>query len=154
MFAILWKNVMFFNATREKQSNLLEHYNCFQFHLLFGGISLWILFWDYLNWEKNQSTWWSLIIFPGMLIYVLFSTHLPLPLWLKFSWIKSSRFLVCLILLFFIETPLSPATFGKNCSGYREPNCISAQLIIPRLMVKLNLSTSVWKHILGFFHQK
>ena len=43
-FIILCLNVMFVHATREKQSNLLAHYNCFQFHLLFVGISLWILF--------------------------------------------------------------------------------------------------------------
>jgi hypothetical protein len=60
---------------------------------------------------------------------------------------QSSSFMACLILLFLIETPLSPAIFGKNYSGYRAPNCISTQLIIPRLMVKLKLSTSVWKHI-------
>jgi hypothetical protein len=28
------------------------------------------------------------------------------------------------------------ATFGKNVSSYKAPNCISAQLIIPRRMVK------------------
>jgi hypothetical protein len=43
--------------------------------------------------------------------------------------------------------PLSPTIFGKNFSSYKTPNCISAQLIIPGLMVKLKLSTSVWKHI-------
>jgi hypothetical protein len=79
--------------------------------------------------------------------FMLFNTHLPPPLWLNFSWIKTSSFMACLILLFLIETPLSPAIFGKNCSVYMTPNCISAQLIIPRLMVKLNLSTSVQKHI-------
>jgi hypothetical protein len=46
-----------------------------------------------------------------------------------------------------IATQLSPTIFGKNCSSYKAPNCISSQLIIPRLMVKLKLSTSVWKHI-------
>jgi hypothetical protein len=65
----------------------------------------------------------------------------------QFSWIMSSSFMACLILLFLIEIPLSPAIFGKNCSGYRAPNCISTPPIIPRLMVKLKLSTSVWKHI-------
>jgi hypothetical protein len=94
----------------------------------------------------NQSSWWSLVVFPSMLISVLFNTHLSPPLWLKFSWIKSSSFMECLILLFLIETPLSPVIFGKKCSCYRAPNCILAQLIIPRLMVKLKLSTSVWKH--------
>jgi hypothetical protein len=39
----LWLNVMCVNATRVKQSNLQAHYNRFRFHLLFGGISLWIL---------------------------------------------------------------------------------------------------------------
>jgi hypothetical protein len=42
---------------------------------------------------------------------------------------------------------LSPTIFGKNCSGSKEPNCISTPPIIPRLMDKLKLSTSVWKHI-------
>jgi hypothetical protein len=42
---------------------------------------------------------------------------------------------------------LSQAIFGKNCSRYKAHNCISAQLIIPRLMAKQKLSTSVWKHI-------
>jgi hypothetical protein len=46
-----------------------------------------------------------------------------------------------------IATQLSQAIFGKNCSSYKAPNCISVQLIIPRLMVKQKLSTSVWKHI-------
>ena len=45
--------------------------------------------------------------------------------------------------------PLSQAIFGKNCLSYKAPNCISAQLIIPILMVKRKLSTSVWKHIWG-----
>jgi hypothetical protein len=49
--------------------------------------------------------------------------------------------------IFLIMTQLSPTIFGKKCSSYKTPNCISAQLIIPRLMVKLKLSTSVWKHI-------
>jgi hypothetical protein len=67
--------------------------------------------------------------------------------WLKFSWTRSSSFMACHTLLFLIVTQLSQAIFGKNCSSYRAPNCISAQLIIPRLMVKWKLSTSVWKHI-------
>jgi hypothetical protein len=65
----------------------------------------------------------------------------------QFSWIRSSSFMACHILLFLIVTQLSPTIFGKNCSRYKAPNCISAQLIIPRLMVKLKLSTNVWKHI-------
>jgi hypothetical protein len=71
-----------------------------------------------------------------MLISVLFNTHLLHPWWLKFSWIRSSRFMACRTLLFLIATQLSQAIFGKNCSSYKAPNCISAQLIIPRLMVK------------------
>jgi hypothetical protein len=60
--------------------------------------------------------------------------------------------------------PLSQLTDGQfSRQHYRDPNftnnfwqeifklqgtnCISKQLIIPRLMVKLNFSTSVWKHI-------
>jgi hypothetical protein len=46
-----------------------------------------------------------------------------------------------------IETQLSQAIFGKSCLSYKAHNCISAQLIIPRRMVKRKLSTSVWKHI-------
>jgi hypothetical protein len=42
---------------------------------------------------------------------------------------------------------VSQAIFGKNYSRYKAQNCISAQLIIPRLMAKRKLSTSVWKHI-------
>jgi hypothetical protein len=38
-----------------------------------------------------------------MLIFVLFETHLPPPLWLNVSWIMSSRFMACLILLFLKE---------------------------------------------------
>jgi hypothetical protein len=68
-------------------------------------------------------------------------------LWLNLSWISSSRFMECHIILFLIETQLSPAIFGKNYSSYKEPNCILAQLIIPKLMVKLKLSTNVLKHI-------
>jgi hypothetical protein len=53
--------------------------------------------------------------------------------------------------IFFIVTQLSQAIFGKNCLSYKAHNCISAQLIIPRWMVKWKLSTSVWKHILRCF---
>ena len=84
-----------------------------------------------------------------MLIFLLFTTHLWHPRWLTFSWIRSSSFMACQTLLFLIETQLSQATFGKNCSSYKVPNCISAQLIIPRQMVKRKSSTSVWKHISG-----
>jgi hypothetical protein len=42
---------------------------------------------------------------------------------------------------------ISRAIFGKKCSGYRDPNYILAQPIIPRLMAKRNFSTSVWKNI-------
>jgi hypothetical protein len=135
------------NATREKQSNLWAHYNHSRFHLLFGRISLWILLPTYPNHEINQSSWWLLIAFPSMLIFVLFNTHLQHPRWLKFSWIKSSSFMACHTLLFLIVTQLSQEIFGNNCSSYKAPNCISSQLIIPRLMVKQKLSTSVWRHI-------
>jgi hypothetical protein len=97
--------------------------------------------------EINQSSWWLLIAFPSMLISAPFNTHLQHPRWLKFSWIRSSSFMACRTLLFLIVTQLSQAIFGKNCSRYKAPNCISAQLIIPRLMAKRKLSTSVWKHI-------
>jgi hypothetical protein len=60
---------------------------------LFAGIYQWILLWDYLNQAINQSSWWSLIIFPGMLISSLFNTHLPPLLWINVSWIRSSRFM-------------------------------------------------------------
>jgi hypothetical protein len=73
--------------------------------------------------------------------------HLQHPRWLKFSWIKSSRFMACRTLLFLIATQLLQAIFGKNCSRYKASNYISTQLIIPRLMAKRKLSTSVWKHI-------
>jgi hypothetical protein len=49
--------------------------------------------------------------------------------------------------IFLIETQLSQAIFGKNYLSYKVPNCILAQLIIPRHMVKWKSSTSVWKHI-------
>jgi hypothetical protein len=56
-------------------------------------------------------------------------------------------FMACCTLLFLIATQLSQEIFGKNYSRYKAQNCISAQLIIPRLMAKRKLSTSVWKHI-------
>jgi hypothetical protein len=63
--------------------------------------------------------------------FLLFNTHLQHPLWLNISWIGSSRFMACHILLFLIATQLSPAIFGKKCSSFKAPNFISAQLIIP-----------------------
>jgi hypothetical protein len=36
---------------------------------------------------------------------------------------------------------------ARTVQDTRHHNCISAQLIIPRLMAKRKLSTSVWKHI-------
>jgi hypothetical protein len=69
------------------------------------------------------------------------------PWWLKFSWTRSSSCMACHTLLFPIETQLSQAIFGRNCLSYKAHNCISAQLIIPKWMVKRKLSTSVWKHI-------
>jgi hypothetical protein len=47
----------------------------------------------------------------------------------------------------FTMIQLSPALFGKNCSDSKEPNCISAQHIILKLMEKLKNSTHVWKSI-------
>jgi hypothetical protein len=91
------------------------HYNHSRFHLLFGRISLWILLPAYPNREINPSSWWLLIAFPSMLISTPFNTHLQHPRWLKSSWIRSSRFMVCLTLLFLIATQLSQAIFGKNC---------------------------------------
>jgi hypothetical protein len=79
--------------------------------------------------------------------FFLFTTHLLHPRWLKFSWIRSSSFMACQTLLFVIKTQLSQAIFGKNCLSYKAHNCISAQLIIPRQMVKRKSSTSVWKQI-------
>jgi hypothetical protein len=79
--------------------------------------------------------------------FLLFTTHLLHPRWLKFSRTRSSSFMACHTLLFLIVTQLSQAIFGKNCLSYKAHNCISAQLIIPRRMVKRKLSTSVWKHI-------
>jgi hypothetical protein len=84
---------------------------------------------------------------PSMLIFALFTTHLLHPRWLKFSWTRSSSFMACHTLLFLIMTQLSQAIFGKNCLSYKAHNYISAQLIIPKRMVKQKLSTSVWKHI-------
>jgi hypothetical protein len=135
------------NATREKQSNRRAHYNCSQFHLLFGRISLWILLPTYPNREIKPSSWWWLIDFPSMLIFAPFNTCLQHPRWLKYSWIRSSSFMACHTLLFLITNQLSQAIFGKNCSRYKAPNYISTQLIIPILMAKQKLSTSVWKHI-------
>jgi hypothetical protein len=43
--------------------------------------------------------------------------------------------------------PTFTNTFGKNFSDSREPNCISEQHIILKLMDKLKRSTSVWKSI-------
>jgi hypothetical protein len=43
--------------------------------------------------------------------------------------------------------PTFTSNFCKNCLSYKAHNCISAQLIIPKRMVKWKLSTSVWKHI-------
>jgi hypothetical protein len=45
-----------------------------------------------------------------MLISVLFNTHSPHPQWLKFSWIISSNFMACLILLSLTRDP----TFTNN----------------------------------------
>jgi hypothetical protein len=135
------------NTTREKELNRRAHYNHSRFHWLFGRISLWILLPAYPNREINPSSWWLLIAFSSMLISAPFNTRLQHPWWLKYSWIRSSSFMACRTLLFFIATQLSQAIFGKNCSRYKAPNCISAQLIIPRLTAKRKLSTSVWKHI-------
>jgi hypothetical protein len=96
---------------------------------------------------NKSSSWWLLIVFPSTLISVPFNTHLEHPWWLKSPWIRSSSFMACHTLLFWIATQLSQAIFGKNCSRYKAHNCISVQLIIPRLMAKRKLSTSVWKHI-------
>ena len=56
--------------------------------------------------------------------------------------------------IFLITTQLSPTIFGKNCSSYKAPIFISAQLIIPRLMVKHKLSTSVWTYFRCFALEK
>jgi hypothetical protein len=142
------------NATREKQSNHRAHYNRSRFHLLFGRISLWILLLVYPNREINPSSWWLLIAFPSILIYVPFNTCLQHPWWLKSSWIRSSSFMACHTLLFLIVTQLSQEIFGNNYSRYKASNYISAQLIIPRLMANRKLSSSVWKHIEMFFLRK
>jgi hypothetical protein len=122
----LWLNVMYVNATKEKQSKHQAHSNHFQFPLLFSRIFLWISLWAYLNAAINQSSWWSLMIFPNMFIFVLFNSPSPHPQWLKFSWIISSNFMACLILMSLTRIPRSPTIFGKNCSSYRAPNYISA----------------------------
>jgi hypothetical protein len=101
----------------------------------------------YPNQEINLSSWWLLIAFPSMLIYAPFNTRLQHPRWLKSSWIRSSSLMVCHTLLFLIMTQFSQAIFGKKCSRYKAHNCISTQLINPRMMAKRKLSTSVWKHI-------
>jgi hypothetical protein len=88
-----------------------------------------------------------------MLIFVLFNTRSPHPQWLNFLWIIYSKSMACLILLSLIVIQHSPAIFGKNCSSSREPNFISSPPIIPKLMDKLKLSTSVWKHICGVLHR-
>jgi hypothetical protein len=49
-----------------------------------------------------------------MLTYVLFNTHLQHPLWLNFSWIRSSRFKACHILLFFIAAPPFTSNFWEE----------------------------------------
>ena len=96
--------VVEYHNNKGKTVKYPAHYNLFRFHLLFGGISLWILLPAYPNQEINQSSWWLFISFPSMLIYVLFNTHLQHPMWLNFSWIRSSRLMACRILLFFIAT--------------------------------------------------
>jgi hypothetical protein len=87
-----------------------------------------------------------------VLIYVLFKTRSPHPHWLKFLWIIYSNFMTYLVLLSLTKIQLSPAIFGKNCLGSREPNCISTSSIILRLMAKLKFSTSVLKHICGVLY--
>jgi hypothetical protein len=84
---------------------------------------------------------------PSMIIFVPFNNHLQHPRWIKSSWIRSSSFMACHTLLFMIATQLSQEIFGKNYSRYKAYNCISSHLIIPRLLAKWKLSTSVWKHI-------
>jgi hypothetical protein len=135
--------VRFVNTTREKQSKLWAHSNRFRSPLLFGEIFLWISLLAYLNQTISQSSWWLSIVFPNMLISVLFNTHSQHPQRLKSSWIISSSFMACLILLSLTEIPFSPAIFGNNCSSYRAPNCILAPPITPTWMARLKLSTSV-----------
>jgi hypothetical protein len=60
-----------------------------------------------------------------MLIFVLSNTHSQHPQWLEFSWIISSSFMACLILLSLTEIPLLPTIFWKNCFISRAPNFIS-----------------------------
>jgi hypothetical protein len=60
--------------------------------------------------------------------------------------------MACLILLSLTWIPHSQTIFGKNCLSYMEQIYISAPPIIPKLMTKLKLSTSVWKHICGVLH--
>jgi hypothetical protein len=60
--------------------------------------------------------------------------------------------MACLIIFSLTWIPRAPTIFGKNCSSYRAPNCISKLSIILRLMTKLKLSTSVWKNICDVFH--
>jgi hypothetical protein len=43
------------------------------------------------------------------------------PKWLKYSWIISSSFMACLILLSLTEIPLSPTIFGKNFQATGHP---------------------------------
>jgi hypothetical protein len=66
-----------------------------------------------------------------------------------FLWKISPNSMTCLTLLSPTVIQLSPTNFGKNCSSSRGPNCISTRPITPKMMVKIKLSTSAWKHILG-----
>jgi len=84
--------------------------------------------------------------------FFLFNTHSPPPQLLKFLWIISSNSMACFILLFLTVIQLLPVLSGNNCLNSREPNRISAQHIILRLMDKLKRSTSVWKPIWGVLH--
>jgi hypothetical protein len=47
---------------------------------------------------------------------------------------------------FFYRDPTFTSNFWQEMFKIQGTNYISAQLIIPRMMVKLKLSTSVWKH--------
>jgi hypothetical protein len=47
----------------------------------------------------------------------------------------------------FYRDPTFTSNFWQELFKLQGTNCISAQLIIPRLMVKQKLSISVWKHI-------
>jgi hypothetical protein len=82
-----------------------------------------------------------------MLISMLSNTHLQLPQWLKFSWTISSNSMEFPNVFSSTVIQLSQVIYDNNCSAFRAPNCISTFHIIPRLMIKLNLSTSVWKNI-------